>query len=210
MSNLGQLNTLTVGGCLAFQDLGNGVSRLSCLQELIMYNLPSLRELPDGMSGMVALQCLEMQQLSLETWPNSISCLTNLTKLEVIACNQFESVGKEFEHLLRLEELVLYSCTGVKRLDFEMQALQGLISLVLSGCTCLEMITDSIDKLSNLQEPFLANCSSLRSLPLSVSQWPHHGYILLNGCTSLQNADEWKALARNSNDETSEEQVLQH
>lgn len=148
----------------------------------------------------------------LTSLPDSLGRLSNLQRLVLHNCTDFDCLPANFVSLKRLQVLRIQSwrhdrdCEGLGsyrsrirtfeimwgprlspliRLPYSFGSLSSLQQLILTDCYELRRLPDSFGRLSRLQRLDLLNFVSLEALPDSVGNMSSLRELNLNDCSSL-------------------------
>ncbi|GLT47448.1 hypothetical protein SLA2020_211460 [Shorea laevis] len=135
--------------------------KCSTLSTLILSSNPNLSEIPESFFGeMLTLKVLDLSSTAIETLPNSISELKNLSTLQLQLCKKLKYLPS-LANLKGLKKLDLHKA-GIEVVPQGMRMLIRLEYLDLLFCPNLKEIpTGILLNLSNLQ--YLAICCSRES-----------------------------------------------
>ncbi|XP_010659506.1 putative disease resistance RPP13-like protein 1 [Vitis vinifera] len=160
----------------------SGISQLSRLQPEFMQSLPRLELLEIDNSGQ--LQCLWLDGLG----------LGNLSRLQILSCDQLVSLGEEEEEEqglpYNLQHLEIRKCDKLEKLPRGLQSYTSLAELIIEDCPKLVSFPEKGFPLM-LRGLAISNCESLSSLPdrmmmrNSSNNVCHLEYLEIEECPSL-------------------------
>ncbi|RVW40759.1 putative disease resistance protein RGA1 [Vitis vinifera] len=160
----------------------SGISQLSRLQPEFMQSLPRLELLEIDNSGQ--LQCLWLDGLG----------LGNLSRLQILSCDQLVSLGEEEEEEqglpYNLQHLEIRKCDKLEKLPHGLQSYTSLAELIIEDCPKLVSFPEKGFPLM-LRGLAISNCESLSSLPdrmmmrNSSNNVCHLEYLEIEECPSL-------------------------
>ncbi|KAL6326860.1 hypothetical protein AAG906_012135 [Vitis piasezkii] len=159
----------------------SGISGLSRLQPEFMQSLPRLELLETDNSGQ--LQCLWLDGLG----------LGNLSRLQILSCDQLVSLGEAEEEEqglpYNLQHLELRKCDKLEKLPHGLQSYMSLAELIIEDCPKLVSFPEKGFPLM-LRGLAISNCESLSSLPDGMmmrnsSNVCHLEYLEIEECPSL-------------------------
>ncbi|GLT47445.1 hypothetical protein SLA2020_211430 [Shorea laevis] len=143
--------------------------KFSTLSTLILSSNPNLSEIPESFFGeMLALKVVDLSSTAIETLPNSISELKNLSTLRLQLC-------KKLKHLPSLENL-----RGLKKLDLNKAG--------------IEVVPQGMGMLISLEYLDLLFCPNLKEIPtgilLNLSSLQYLAVCCLRETTIVRNFEE--------------------
>ncbi|GKV31709.1 hypothetical protein SLEP1_g40380 [Rubroshorea leprosula] len=143
--------------------------KCSALSTLILSRNPNLSEIPESFFGeMLSLKVLDLSSTAMETLPNSISKLKNLSTLRLQLC-------KKLKYLPSLANL-----RGLKKLDLHEAG--------------IEVVPQGMGMLISLEYLDLLFCPNLKEIPtgilLNLSSLQYLAICCLRGTTMVRNFEE--------------------
>nr|XP_027120363.1 putative disease resistance protein RGA3 [Coffea arabica] len=160
------------------------------LRELRIMNCENLRELPENLHQLQALQTLCIMQcpnIKSIAIPSGEHGLTSLQELRFVDCSGLNSLPAEMLHSrTSLCTLVVRRCPNLVSFPIDLQQTPSLVVLVLSGCPKLTTIPEGLGRFSCLRVLFIGPfpdssqefellsavaSSSVRTL--AIVGWPH-------------------------------------
>ncbi|CAA7061464.1 unnamed protein product [Microthlaspi erraticum] len=157
---------------------------MSCLRWLDL-DRTSIKELPENIGNLVALEVLQARRTAIRQAPWSIA---RLTRLQVLAIGTSiytpEGIHSPCPHLSRFDDLRALCLSNMNMIEIpnSIGNLWSLSELDLSGNN-FEFIPASIKRLTRLNRLDLNNCQRLQALPDELPR--SLLYIYTHGCTSL-------------------------
>ncbi|XP_027192110.1 putative disease resistance protein RGA3 isoform X2 [Cicer arietinum] len=144
------------------------------LRALDLSNI-GLTHFPNSIGNMKHLRYLNLNgNNELRILPDSICSLHFLQTLKLSGCRRISTFPKNFSHLVSLRYLVI---TSPNILEKQLGTLTSLRSLTIE-CRNLVSLTEVIQNLTSLRTLRIHNCAKLNSLPSS-----------LKNCTALENLE---------------------
>ncbi|CAI5461291.1 unnamed protein product [Closterium sp. Yama58-4] len=137
-------------------------SDLKQLRRLQIENARGLMVLPDTISQLQHLTCLEVHAPKLASLPASIGALSKLRELDLSDCSALENLPASLTQLACLNKLNLRN-TAIRLLPGNFVQLTRLKTLDLSGCGRLEGLPEDLPKLEVLQFLGVRDCTHVLS-----------------------------------------------
>lgn len=163
LSGVPQLKEMMV--CLdSAATIPKGIGKVKSLERLDIYEMKSLKELPDDIGDLENLKILMIIKSSVNEIPDTIEKLKNLEELQV-SMSDLEKLPDTIGKLQNLRSLYL-SAVPIKMLPDSICELEALETLKIYSAK-LESLPESIGKLSNLLELDLFH-NQLTELPESI------------------------------------------
>lgn len=185
VSELRSLERLKLSGCSVLESFPSEICQtMSCLRWLDL-DRTSIKELPENIGNLVALEVLQARRTAISRAPWSIA---RLTRLQVLAIGTRLYTPQGFHslcpHLSRFDDLRALCLSNMNMIEIpnSIGNLWSLSELDLSGNN-FEFIPASIKRLTRLNRLDLNNCQRLQALPDELPR--SLLYIYTHGCTSL-------------------------
>ena len=204
------LRNVDLGQCSSLQALPRTFGALDCLERLTLDRctmmgshegslvLTSLRaldlstnaewavELLPRLSGLAALEVINLSRCPTLVAPSDISQVTSLQEIDLSRCNGLESLPDDLGCLHNLAVLSLLGCSRLPSLPTSLSGLVSLMTLEITGCRALVALPESLGELGALRNLTCRSCSSLAALPTSVAGLVSLRALDLWGCRELR------------------------
>ena len=206
MGDMKSLKILNIGSLTININAFSNLYKVTTLEELYMNKFDG--ELPEGISALINLKTLQLNNTRITALASDFGQLPNLQVLNLSYCSKLTKLCDNFGELPRLEDLnapgtkleylpenfgnistltslSISNSSELKALPESISKLKGITKLDLGGCSKLESLPESIGEMTQLTELRLSNCSSLQSLPESFGQLIQLTKIDLGYCEQL-------------------------
>ncbi|XP_020877774.1 disease resistance protein RML1A [Arabidopsis lyrata subsp. lyrata] len=186
ISKLRSLEKLKLSGCSVLESFPPEICQtMSCLRWFDL-DRTSIKELPENIGNLVALEVLQASRTVIRRAPRSIA---RLTRLQVLAIGNSLYTPEGLLHslcppLARFDDLRALSLSNMNMVEIpnSIGNLWNLLEIDLSG-NSFEFIPASIKRLTRLNRLNLNNCQRLQALPDELPRGLL--YIYIHNCTSL-------------------------
>ncbi|XP_010453970.2 PREDICTED: disease resistance protein RPP5-like [Camelina sativa] len=186
ISELRSLEKLKLSGCSLLESFPPEICQtMSCLRWFDL-DRTSVKELPESIGNLVALEVLQASRTAIRRAPWSIA---RLSRLQVLAIGNSFYTPEGLLHSLcpplsRFDDLRVLSLSNMNMTEIpnSIGNLWNLLELDLSGNN-FEFIPASIKRLTKLNRLNLNNCQRLQALPDELPRGLL--YIYIHSCTSL-------------------------
>ncbi|KAL3745478.1 hypothetical protein ACJRO7_014564 [Eucalyptus globulus] len=127
-------------------------------------SVTGIKELPEFIGSMKALETLYANGYKLDCIPNSIGNLTSLTHLDLSFCSSLREIPNSIGKLAKLQVLHVNKCKKLEGLPSDIGELVSLNKLYLED-SGIRGLPESISKLSSVQCLDVRGCKNLREIP---------------------------------------------
>ncbi|GLU09311.1 hypothetical protein SLE2022_261770 [Rubroshorea leprosula] len=158
------LKRLDIWLCPRLETIGDGISTLTCLEELNLSSCEDLRLIPI-MSGLSSLQqlriqnCLELTKIG----DGAFAFPASLRHLRIYSCPRLETIGDSISNLTCLEELYLCGCEDLRPIP-SVNGLSSLKKLRIDGCSSVVSLPNGLSSCTALKQLFIVDCRNLISI----------------------------------------------
>ncbi|EOA23115.1 hypothetical protein CARUB_v10003908mg [Capsella rubella] len=186
ISELRSLEKLKLSGCSLLESFPPEICQtMSCLRWFDL-DRTSIKELPENIGNLVALEVLQASKTVIRRAPWSIA---KLSRLQLLAIGNSSYTPEGLLHsacppLSRFDDLRALSLSNMNMIEIpnSIGNLWNLLELDLSGNN-FKFVPASIKRLTKLNRLNLNNCQRLQALPDELPRGLL--YIYIHGCTSL-------------------------
>ncbi|XP_031474319.2 uncharacterized protein LOC116246656 [Nymphaea colorata] len=151
---------LSLRSCRSLKQLPDSIGSLVALEELILYDCPSLAGLPYCVGQFRSLRCLSLRSCySLGQLPDSIGSLVVLEELILDFCTSLARLPDSVGNLKCLTKMQATECKGLESMP-DLSNLMALEELNVGGCRKLTKIS-GLQKLRKLKILHMNGCRHL-------------------------------------------------
>lgn len=172
---LGKLTDLRMEGCSNLQSLPSSICNAVSLERLMLSDCKSFEQLPEDLGSLKCLRVLQVDGTAIETLPDSIGLLCNLSELHLNFCPRLVALPSNICNLRSLQALFVTACSNLEQFPSELGNMECLRELHVGG-TAIKHLPDSIGLLKNIT--IISGHGNCRSL-VTKSHFPSFQFLAL-------------------------------
>ncbi|GLU17209.1 hypothetical protein SLE2022_335970 [Rubroshorea leprosula] len=218
------LRRLGIWSCPRLETIGDSISTLTCLEELVLDGCRDLRPIPsvNGLSSLKKLRILECSYVV--SLPSGLSSCTALQELTMVSCPNLISIFEDLKDLHSMVELHIFYCEnlsipeesfgclvcleylGIGGFSKELEEFPYLNSihhlhaslqkLVLFGWEKLTYLPPQIQHLTSLRELSINYFNQVEALPEWLGSLSSLQTLSIEGCANLKYLPSAQAMQR--------------
>ncbi|GKV49772.1 hypothetical protein SLEP1_g56504 [Rubroshorea leprosula] len=189
------LSRLCIHFCPRLETIGDSISTLTCLEELVLDGCSDLRSIP-SVNGLSSLKKLRIEECSsVVSLPNGLSSCTALKELALVSCSNLISIFEDLKDLRSMVSLHIVDCENLSIPEESLGCLVSLEYLGIGGFSEeLEEFPylNSIHRLhASLQELWLFGWEKLTCLPHQIQHLTSLRELYIYNFNQVEVLPEW-------------------